>query len=158
MSLRFVRFSKRNSLVHLASCWKSGSANALHRIILVQLCGFVVLHSVSGSHPQKDLNCSGCRKRGVEFKGDSLPDGFDGSAKHIALLLLLLKIRYKEAAVTVLPFLAVPAVSTPLNPKPPFFIGNNKPNTKKNFPYTYRVGIERKKYFCNRNHPTRILQ
>ena len=37
---------------------------------------------------------SGCRKRGVEFKGGSLHDGFggfDGSAKHLAPLLLLLQ-------------------------------------------------------------------
>ena len=94
MSLPFVRFSKGNILVHVASCWKSGSANALHRIILVQLCGFVVLLSESGSYQQKDLNCSGCRNRGVEFKGGSLPDGsggFGGSGEHLALLLLLLQ-------------------------------------------------------------------
>ena len=42
---------------------------------------------------------SGCRKRGVEFKGGSLHDGFDGfggSGKHLALLLLLLQNEYQE--------------------------------------------------------------
>ena len=73
---------------------------------------------------------SGCRKRGVEFKGGSLHDGFGGfggSGKHLALLLLPCQIQYQEAVLTVLTVLAVSAVvevsvvtATPLKLNPPF--------------------------------------
>ena len=71
---------------------------------------------------------SGSRKRGFEFKGGSLHDGFGGSGKHLALLLLVLhKIQYQETAVAVLTVLAVSAVmavsvmtATPLKLNPPF--------------------------------------
>ena len=33
---------------------------------------------------------SGCRERGVEFKGGSLHNGFVGSGEHLALILLAL--------------------------------------------------------------------
>ena len=73
------------------------------------------------------------RKRGVEFKGGSLHDGFGGfdglggSGEHLALLLLVLQTQEKEAAVTVLTVLAVMAVmavsvvtATLLKLNPPF--------------------------------------
>ena len=76
---------------------------------------------------------SGCRKRGVEFKGGSLHDGFGGfdgfcgSGEHLALLCWSCKIQDKEATVTVSTVLAVLAVvavsvvtATPLKLNPPF--------------------------------------
>ena len=72
-------------------------------------------------------------KKGVEFKGGSLHDGFcgfdgfGGSGFHLALLLLVLQIQNQEAAVTVLTVLAVSAVvavsvvtAIPLKLKTPF--------------------------------------
>ena len=53
------------------------------------------------------LSLSGCRNRGVEFKGGSLHDGFgsfDGigvSGDHLSALLLAQKKQVQEAAVTV---------------------------------------------------------
>ena len=76
---------------------------------------------------------SGSRKRGVEFKGGSLHDGFGGfdgfggSGEHHTLLCLSYKVQHNEATVAVLTVLAVSAVmavsvmtATPLKLNPPF--------------------------------------
>ena len=58
---------------------------------------------------------SGCRKRGGEFKGGSLHDGFGGSGKHLALLLLVLQNNRGgfSAVAAVLVVTATPPNSTP---------------------------------------------
>ena len=67
---------------------------------------------------------SNCSQRGVEFEGGSLHDGyggFDGSGEHLALLLLVLQNKNREATVTVLAVAAVMAVLVPpLNSTPLF--------------------------------------
>ena len=72
---------------------------------------------------------SGSLKRGVEFKGGSLHDGFggfEGSEEHLALLCWSYKIQHNEATVAVLAVSAVMAVSvmtaTPLKLNPPFSV------------------------------------
>ena len=79
--------------------------------------------ATGGMHTQ----LSGWRKRGVEFKGGSLHDGFGNFGAHLALLCLPYKIQCQEATVTVLTVLAVLAVvavlvmtATPLKLNPPF--------------------------------------
>ena len=54
---------------------------------------------------------SGCGKRGVEFKGGSLHDGFGASPEHLALLVVVLQNAEQKATVTVLTVSAVMAVS-----------------------------------------------
>ena len=68
-------------------------------------------------------------ERGVEFKGGSLHDSFDGfggSGEHLALLLLALHRQCQETTITVLAVSAVVAVSvvmaTPLKLNPPFSV------------------------------------
>ena len=76
---------------------------------------------------------SGSRKRGVEFKGGSLHDGFGGfdgfggSGERLALLLLVLQNTVPRTTVVVLTVLAVSVVvavlvvtATPLKLNPPF--------------------------------------
>ena len=73
---------------------------------------------------------TGCRKRGVEFKGGSLHDGFGGfdgfggSGEHLALLCLSHKTQHNEATVAVWTVLVVMVVSvmtaTPLKLNPTF--------------------------------------
>ena len=63
---------------------------------------------------------SGCRKRGSEFKGGSLHDGFGcfdrfgGSGLHLALLLLVLQNSAVSAVVAVSVVTATPLIQPPL--------------------------------------------
>ena len=81
---------------------------------------------------EKNLCVFGMTEKGVEFKGGSLHDGFDGfggSGQHLQLpsFCLPYKTQSQEATVTVLTVLAVSAVvavflmtATPLKLNPPF--------------------------------------
>ena len=85
-------------------------------------------HALSVRECPSRVYISESRKRGVEFKGGGLHDGFggfDGSGEHLTLLCLSYKIQHNEATVAVLTVLAVMAVAvmtaTPLKLNPPPF-------------------------------------